>query len=433
MQLLKKTRSMKTSFLAVAALLAAAPAHAISLGDAAGMALQNDPRMRAAGDAVQASTAQVDVARAGYLPSATLTANTGLSRYYLSPALAGSIPIDGPLNPNAVGLQASQPLYTGGLTSATLASSKSQLEGSQQSELNTRQQLLLAAASAYLDVERDRTVIDLASANVAALQQELSDTQKRYAAGEATRTDTSQAQARLAEAQANLKRVSAQEKMSEATFLRVVGIIPDQLGSGWPAPEVPATLDAALASAGVTPAVLAADAQRRSAESQIDAARAEYWPKLSLNGSATAQGDSNVAADRYKDWTVQIKATLPLYSGGATRARVSAAQAQASQAAANLDDARHAAIESITQSWAMLQASDELIRAYQADVDASTLALDDVRKELGVGTRTTKDVLDAERDKVSAQVNLATSQHDRSVSAFQLLAACGRLRLEDVK
>ena len=425
---------MKTSSLAaVLALLAAAPAHAISLADAAGLALQNDPRMRAAGDAVQASTAQVDVARAGYLPSATLTANTGLSRYYLSPALASSIPINGPLNPNAVGLQASQPLYTGGLNSAQLSSSKSQLESSQQSEANTRQQLLLAAASAYLDVERDRAVIDFASANVAALQQELSDTKKRYTAGEATRTDSSQAQARLAEAQANLKRASAQEKVSEAGFLRVVGIAPGALGSDWPAPQVPATLDAALASAGMTPAVLAADAQRRSAEAQIDAARADYWPKLSLNGSATAQGDSNVSADRYKDWTVQIKATLPLYSGGATRARVSAAQAQASQAAANLDDARHNAIESITQNWALLQASDELIRAYQADVDASTLALDDVRKELQVGTRTTKDVLDAERDKVSAQVNLAGSQHDRAVSAFQLLAACGKLRLEDVK
>lgn len=425
---------MKTSSLAaLAALFAAGSAHAISLGDAAGLALQNDPRMRAAGDAVQASSAQVDVARAGYLPSATLSANTGLSRYYLSPSLSSSIPINGPLNPTAASIQASQPLYTGGLNSANLTASKSQLEGSQQSEANTRQQLLLAAASAYLDVQRDRAVIDYASANVAALQQELSDTQKRYAAGEATRTDTSQAEARLAEAQANLKRSSAQEKVSEAGFLRVVGVAPDTLGGDWPSPLVPATLDAALASAGLTPAVLAADAQRRSAEAQIEAARADYWPKLSLNGSATAQGDSNVAADRYKDWTVQLKATLPLYSGGATRARVSAAQAQAAQAAANLDDARHAAIEAITQSWALLQASDELIRAYQADVSASTLALDDARKELQAGTRTTKDVLDAERDKVSAQVNLAGSQHDRAVSAFQLLAACGKLRLEDVK
>ncbi len=423
---------LRTVF-AAALLACAGSAQAMSLADAASLALQNDPRLRAAGDAVQASSAQVDAARAGYLPNATLTANTGLSRYYLSPALSGSIPIDGPLNPNAASLQASQPLYTGGLTGAQVDASKNQLEGARQNEAGTRQQLLLSAASAYLDVERDRTVIDLAGANVSALQQELSDTSKRYQAGEATRTDTSQAQARLAEAQANLKRAIAQTKFSEAAFMRVVGVAPDALGADWPAPQVPGSLDAALASAGMTPAVLAADAQRHSADAQIEVARADYWPKVSLNGSAAVQGDSNVAADRYKDWTVQLKATLPLYSGGSTRARVSAARAQASQAAANLDDARHAAIESITQNWALLQASDELIRAYQADVDASTLALDDVRKELLAGTRTTKDVLDAERDKVSAQVNLAGSLHDRSVAAFQLLAACGKLRLEDVK
>ncbi|HWY24666.1 MAG TPA: TolC family outer membrane protein [Nevskia sp.] len=429
----RDTRLPVRTVFAAALLACAGSARAMSLADAASLALQNDPRLHAAGDAVQASSAQVDAARAGYLPNATLSASTGLSRYYLSPALSGSIPINGPLNPNAASLQASQPLYTGGLTSAQVDASKNQLEGARQNEAGTRQQLLLSAASAYLDVERDRAVIDLAGANVSALQQELSDTGKRYQAGEATRTDTSQAQARLAEAQANLKRAIAQTKFSEAAFMRVVGVAPDALGADWPAPQVPGSLDAALASAGMTPAVLAADAQRHSADAQIEVARADYWPKVSLNGSAAVQGDSNVQADRYKDWTVQLKATLPLYTGGSTRARVAAARAQASQAAANLDDAHHAAIEAITQSWALLQASDELIRAYQADVDASTLALDDVRKELQAGTRTTKDVLDAERDKVSAQVNLAGSLHDRSVAAFQLLAACGKLRLEDVK
>ncbi|MBV8061956.1 MAG: TolC family protein, partial [Nevskia sp.] len=193
--------------LAAAALLACAvPARAMSLADAASLALQNDPRLRAAGDAVQASSAQLDAARAGYLPNATLSASTGLSRYYLSPALGNALPINGPMNPNAASVQASQPLYTGGLTGAQVDSSKSQLENARQNEAGARQHLLLSAASAYLDVERDRTVIQLAGANVTALQQELSDTSKRFQAGEATRTDTSQAQARLAEAQANLKR-----------------------------------------------------------------------------------------------------------------------------------------------------------------------------------------------------------------------------------
>ncbi|MDR3417602.1 MAG: TolC family outer membrane protein [Nevskia sp.] len=429
------TRRSAFPRLVPAALLACAcgAAHALSLNEAAALALQNDPRLLAASEAVQASAAQVDVAHAGYFPSGSLSANTGLQRYYLSQSLSGALPINGPFNPNAVSLQASQPLYTGGLNPALLAASKSQLEGAQQNEAGTQQQLLLAAATAYLDVMRDRTVIELAGANVAALQQELSDTKKRYQAGEATRTDTSQAEARRAEAEANLKRAIAQARVSEASFVRVVGVAPDNLTSAWPGPPVPTTLNDALASARITPAVLAADAQRRSAIAQVDAARAQFWPTLAINGSAAAQGDTKAAVDRYQDWSVQLKATLPLDLSGATDARVSAAKAQAAQAAANLNDSLHATIESITQSWALLQAAEDLISAYRADVDASSLALEDVRKELQVGTRTTKDVLDAERDKVSAQVNLASSERDRAVAAFQLLAACGKLKLEDVK
>jgi outer membrane protein len=420
--------------LGAAILIAAAgTAQAMTLDEAAHLALQNDPRLRAADDAVDASKAQVDEATAGYRPSANLSASTGLARYYLSPALSSSIPFNGPTNPNAATFQASQPLYTGGLTSSRVAASRSQLEGARQNQSDARQQVLLAAAAAYLDVKRDRADIALAQANVAALEQDSSDTRKRFVAGEATRTDVSQAAARLAEAQANLRRAEANTQVSEATFLRVVGATPDSLSQDWPHPPVPASLDDALASAKLTPAVLGADAQRRSAEAQIDVARADYYPSVALNGSAAVQGDSQVAADRYRDWSIQLKATLPLYTGGATRARVSAARAKAAQAADELQDTQHAAVESITQSWSLLQAADELIHAYQAEVEAASLALDDARKELKAGTRTTKDVLDAERDKVSAQVNLAGSEHDRAVAAFQVLAACGKLRIEDVK
>ena len=265
------------------------------------------------------------------------------------------------------------------------------------------------------------------------LQQELSDTNKRFNAGEATRTDVAQATARVAEALAGLKRATAQAEVGEAAFVRVIGVQPDALAAGWPAPPVPGSLDQALASAGLTPEVAAAEAQARSARARIDAARADWWPKVSLDAQGTAQGDSQFANDRYKDWSVLLKASLPFYEGGATRARVAQAKAQAEAAQAQAEDAHNAARESITQAWALLSADDELARAYQADLDASSLALEDVRKELDAGTRTTKDLLDAERDRLSAQVNLTDSLHDRAVVAFELLEACGKLKLEDVK
>jgi outer membrane protein len=81
----------------------------------------------------------------------------------------------------------------------------------------------------------------------------------------------------------------------------------------------------------------------------------------------------------------------------------------------------------------LLDAAQDVIAAYEAEVEASQLALDSVRKELDVGTRTTLDLLDAQRDLLSAQVSLATSRHDRAVAALQLLAATGQLKLDAIE
>jgi outer membrane protein len=275
--------------------------------------------------------------------------------------------------------------------------------------------------------------VQLEDANVQMLQKAASDTQKRFDAGAATKTDTAQAAARLAEAQANQKRAQTGLRASEASFQRVVGVAPDALVTDWPNPQLPASLDEALATVDATPTVRAADAQLRAARAGIDAAKAGYRPTLALEGQASEQNDSQFNLDSYHTWQVQLKANMPIYQGGVVDAKVAQAKAGAAQAEAQVDDARRAAIESITQAWSALQAADEVIRAYQSAVDANALALDNVNKELAVGTRTTLDLLDAQRDTVAAEVNLATSRRDRAVAAFQLLDVCGRLRLEDVR
>lgn len=410
------------------ALAAALPAQALSLREAAEQALRNDPRLSAASQQVSASAAGVELAKSGFLPTVNASVEGGRSHLYTK----ARFPQPGQRDPLAWGLVASQPLYTGGLISAQLEAAKSRLEGAQQTETGTRQQLLLAASTAYLDVMRDRAVIELNEATVGTLEQARADAQKRFKAGEATKTDLAQANARLAEAQAGLQRARANAAISTAAFERVVGLPPADLANDWPSPAVPETLAEALSKAGATPAVLAAEAQRRAATAQIAAAKSARLPRLSIEGEASDVDDQQFTYDRLSYWSVQLKATLPLYEGGATSARVAEARANAAQADAQAADQRRQTAESITQSWALLKAAQDVIQAYESDVEASTLALDSVQKELAVGTRTTLDLLDAQRDLLSAKVNLAASRHDRAVAALQLLAASGQLRLDSI-
>ncbi len=417
----------------IAALLVTTPAWGMSLRDAAQLALQNDPRLSAAGSAVQAAAAGVDAATAGYKPNASFGAGVAYQRYYFQSSPMPGFPLPSTLLPASASLKATQTLYSGGLVSSQVASSREQLEGARQSREVTEQSLILETVTAYLDVVRDRDVLQLEDANVQTLKQAESDTQKRFDAGAATRTDTAQAAARLAEAQANQMRAQTSVAASEAAFLRVVGQpAPANLGPDWPNPAVPASLDAAMALIDSSPAVQAADARQRAARADIDAARSGYKPTLALSGQALEQNDSEFGLDSYHTWKVQLQANVPIYQGGAVDAKVSQARAGADQAAAEAADTRRASAENITQAWSALQTADEVIRAYDSAVAANQMALDNTRKELAVGTRTTLDLLDAERDWVGSQVNLTASRRDRAVAAYQLLYACGTLHLDDV-
>lgn len=414
---------------AAALLIAFGDARALSLREAAERALASDPRLVAADEAVRASNANIALAKSGYLPNLGASVEGGASHLYTR----ARFPMPGDRYPLTWGLSATQPLYTGGLLSAQLEAARARLEGAQQNQSGTRQQLLLAASSAYLDVLRDRAVIEANRATVQTLEQALADSQKRFKAGEATKTDVAQSTARLAEARAGLKRASAAASVSAAGFERVIGEPPAALSSEWPRPRVPATLAEALAAGGATPQVLAADAQRRAAQAQVGAARAGRLPRLSIEGEASDAVDSQFVNDRLRYWAVQLKATMPIFEGGAISARVSEAKAGAAQAEAEADNTRRATAEQIASSWALLDAAQDVIAAYEAEVEASQLALDSVRKELDVGTRTTLDLLDAQRDLLSAQVSLATSRHDRAVAALQLLAATGQLKLDAIE
>ena len=96
----------------------------------------------------------------------------------------------------------------------------------------------------------------------------------------------------------------------------------------------------------------------------------------------------------------------------------------------NLDVNRDQARATVVQSWGQLDAAKAQIEATTAQVNAAEIALDGVRSQARVGERTTLDVLNAQQELVNARVALVTSQHDRVVASYTLLAAVGALSVQ---
>ena len=107
--------------------------------------------------------------------------------------------------------------------------------------------------------------------------------------------------------------------------------------------------------------------------------------------------------------------------------QVREAKQRAARSRRLVDEAIRFATDTTVAAWEALESARAQIESRQAQVDSSNIALEGVRQEALVGSRTTLDVLDAEQELLDAQVNLATAVRNESTATFQLLSAIGSL------
>lgn len=420
---------MKRTLIA-ALLLASGSAQALGLREIALAALQHDPRFAESSARIEAAKYGSAVADAGDKFTLGLAADVGRSDLRTD----ARFPESGYRTPNSLAIAASQPLYNGGRSAAERNAAALTFDAATQHRRDVGGKIILAALTATLDLKRDRETLKLAEASRSTLDAARGDVDKRYQAGEATKTDLAQADARRAEAAANVRRAEAQLRTSEIRLARLTGTLPaDAAEVPWPGPLPTAkTREEAIAQSHRAPAVVAATHEQQAAQAAIRIAEAAARPQLSLDARAATQDNTEFGYDRLSTWAVQLKLNVPIVTGGLTAARRGEAVAKAESAAAAAADESAAYAEAAAQDWELLRASEDVIAATRVQVSAAESALDGVQKELKVGSRTTLDLLDAERELLAAQVNLVSALRDRAVTAFSLMAASGILELYNV-
>ena len=85
--------------------------------------------------------------------------------------------------------------------------------------------------------------------------------------------------------------------------------------------------------------------------------------------------------------------------------------------------------QAVTSAWSAYVAARESVAANRELVAAAQLALNGVIEERNVGQRTTLDVLNAQADVITAQINLANSERDLVVGSYAILSAVGALNV----
>jgi outer membrane protein len=420
-------------------LICAAPASAQeTLTGALARAYGSTPELNAQRANVRAIDELVPQALAGYRPRITGTADVGrIHNETINPAFSSTTGTrsgrkthtNDTFSARGVGVQVDQTLFNGFRTENSTRAAESQILGARETLRNTEQNVLLNAATAYMNVLRDTALLNLQRNNVEVLEEQLRQTRDRFRVGEVTRTDVAQSESRLALSRSQASAAEGNLKSSIATYRQRVGVEPRRLS---PAQSIealiPKSIDVAVQN-GLSnhPAIIASLHGVDSQQLQVKVVESELYPTVSLQGNLSKRWESNSSDSEAYSASVIARLSVPIYEGGQVYSRVRQAKETLGERRIQVDQQRDVVRQAVVASWSGLQSAKAQIVASQAQVAASEIALAGVREEAKVGQRTTLDVLNSQQELLVARSNLVTAQRDRVVASYNVLASIGKL------
>jgi outer membrane protein len=424
-------RKLLTGSLIAALLAGTAPAE--TLRDALVSAYQTNPTLTGQRQTLEATDATVAIAKAAGRPQ--VSANVGLNRYVTQ---SGVLATGGKGPTVSGGLTLSYPLFNGGSVRNSVRAAETRVEAGRATLRAVEGDVFAQAVGAYMDVIRDRAIVELNQNNVKVLETNLEATRDRFQIGDLTRTDVAQSEARLQLGRAQLATAQGNATASEATYRQVIGHPPGDLAPPNPLPPLPATADEAVRIAlADNPDLVAISRQELASGYDVNVAKAGRLPTLSAqaSGDYAANLSGNAPAGFPNTGTqtaIGLGASIPVFQGGLPAARIRQAQAQQGQLREQVVGTERAVVQSTRAAFANYEAAQEAIRAETVAVQANQLALEGNRAEQSVGTRTIIEVLNAEQELLNSQVALVTAKRDAYVAGFQLLNAMGQAEAQDL-
>ncbi len=298
---------------------------------------------------------------------------------------------------------------------------------------NAAQVLLISeVARDYLTLAADTEALAIAETTVKSDQATLDLTTTLMRIGTASEIDVRQARSSYDSTSADLARRTAIVAQDRDALQLLVGAQP-------PASLLPASLPASGATLPRLPVGLSSDVllrrpdiaeaehKLRAANADIGAARAAFFPQISLTAALGTYSTalSGLFAGGNGTWKVAPQATLPIFDFGKNDANLRYSKASRDLAVAEYEKAIQTAFKEVADALAQRATIDRQLAAQTslADNAAATLRLTELRYRTGVDRFLS--VLDAQRTLYSAQQNLVTTRLIEQTNMVELYRSLG--------
>ncbi|MEO8561801.1 MAG: efflux transporter outer membrane subunit [bacterium] len=295
-----------------------------------------------------------------------------------------------------------------------------------------RLSLIQDVASAYLASIETGEQIRLADTTVQSRREGVRIAQVRQRAGLTSALDLHQSESLLAQAEAALAGLRlTQVQVNSQLAVLVGGPVAGPLPASLPLVEQtsPAILSAGLPSELLLsrPDVLAAEERLRSAEASIGAARAAFFPSISLTGAlgfASAALNTLVGNDGLQ-WSYGSQAAAPIFNRGRLRGNVQIARAQGQIAVADYDRTIQVAFQEVTNALAGRRHLADQVAAQERGTIAQRQIAQLARTRYLEGVVSYIEVLDAERNLFAAEQQLLRLRRTNVENLVALYVALG--------
>ena len=405
-------------------------AFSVTLYDALNQTYKNNIQLNAERENIKASEEDVNISKADYKPSLTLSGSKSIEDTNKLTNQSGGDATISDVDPFTTSIKLEQTLLDYG-SDLTLQKNITALDLAKAKLVKKEQDILHKAIDAFTNLILARETLDINSKNLNLLIRQVENDKIRRDRGQITNTDLAQSESSLAGAQAQFAKAKSDLLISKLNYENIIGKIsdPNQLQKNSNAiVSIPNTLSEAInLSKQNNPDILIAKLDLEKSEKDLAISESDLKPSASLSLERSYSDDLTSTIDEREKDTLKATLSWPFYSGGKKRSTINKNSNLTTRKRLLLDDAVRTNETNVASAWSSLQSSESFLNSVKVQVGASQIAYEGVTAEYERGSRTTLDVIQSNALLLSAQISLANSEKNYLMAQYNLLKEVGLL------
>ena len=409
---------------------------AVTLYEALNDTFKNNTQLNAERENIKASEEDINISRADYMPSLSLTGSKSFENTNKLTNQSGGNASITDVDPLTTSIKLEQSLLDYGRD----ISHQKNIVGLElaRAKLSKKEQdVIYSAIETFTGLILAKEKLEINRINLNLLVRQVDTDKVRLDRGKITITDLSQSESSLAGAQAQFTQASNDLLISILNYENIVGNSPDpnKLKKNSKAiANIPSSLENAIElSKKNNPDIKIAELDLIQSEKDLAISEADLKPTASLSLERSYSEDLSATYDEKEKDVLKATISWPFYSGGKKRSTINKNSNLTYRKRLLLEDAIKTNDTKVASAWSSLESSKSFLNSVKAQVRAAKIANEGISAEYERGSRTTLDVIQSNSLLLTAQISLANSQRNYLMAQYNLLKSVGLLNSDYLK